>query len=226
MIKTLFALAALLLAPCARAAGTVVAVSPVRYYEPVPSVETGAPMIRVSAQLKVKPAFDPAGQARPLQQPCEVLRERYGFVLDDAFAPQALPNEKEFSILPYPAEPRPLVFFVKGFVAQARLREFGQDPLVRQVSEERQPNLAPNRELLVQFVQTFGGMITAVKGVASIAVGGQDKPLLVIVLDGASPEKAVKEAVEAKLPGFSDLPHRYDAPAPAAKPEPRYRTRR
>lgn len=219
MIKIFFALLGLLLASRASA------FSPTQY-EPVPSVQAGALMVRVSAQLKVKPAFDPAGQARPLQEPCELLRERYGFVLDDAFAPQALPNDKEFSILPYPATPRPMIFFVKGFVAQALLQALAQDPLVRQVREEQQTELAPTRELLIKFVQTFGGMIAGVKGVASVTVGGESKPLLVITLDGTAPQEDVAAALEAKLPGFSALPQRYVTSEPATKPEPRYRTRR
>lgn len=202
----------------------------------VPAVK-GAAVLRVTAAVKIFPLCDLDRLPNHMEHSFELLRQRYGFVRDQSFEPQALADKEQFTILPYPAEPRAMVYQVKGFLPESRLPEFSQDRMVKNVVNDDRPEPAIGAEFYVRFLQQFGSVIAAVPGVAAVAVGADcglksehqhvmpHKAALVITLDGSAPLEDVERRLLAAVPPLKGLAHRYEAPAsPAAPADKRFRT--
>lgn len=178
--------------------------------EPLADVR-GSRVLRVRAEIKVMPG------AELIESALAPLRERYGFVRDQGFAPQALADDKEFSILPYPAQPRPIVFVVKGFVTEASLPQLARDRAVRKVEAEGEP-VAPTAESLQRFVAEYAALIESVDGVKSVSVGldclseGEHVHILphhhvvIVTLEPGVTSAEVRKELREKVPGLAVLP--------------------
>ena len=197
----------------------------------VPAVK-GAAVLRLTATVKILPICDLDRMPNHMEHSFELLRQRYGFVRDQTYEPQAVVEEDQFTIIPYPAEPRAMVYQVKGFLRESRLSEFSQDKMVKDVANEDAPEPAIGTELYVGFLQQFGAVIAGVPGVAAVAVGSDcplkgrhqhimpHKAALVIALDGSAPQEEVERRLLAALPQLKGLTRRYETSAPAAPSAP------
>lgn len=180
-------------------------------------------VVKVKAEVKVMTQY-----GQQVEQSVETLQRKYGFVPDQTFTPQAVIDDKPYTILPYDAAGRPMVFLIKGFINERRMPDMARDAMVRRVEQDGAA-VEASAEDLHKFVQGYGHLLLTVKGVKSVAVGEENtpvlgpKPVLVIVIEAGVDRDRLAEQLRRRVPALPVLPHRYEQLA-AAKPEPRFRT--
>jgi peptidoglycan hydrolase-like protein with peptidoglycan-binding domain len=181
-------------------------------------------VVKVRAELRVNTHF-----GQEVEQAVQTLQKKYGFVPDQTFTPQAVLDDKQYTILPYDGSGgRPMVFLIKGFINEKRMPELARDQAVRKVEQDG-AGVEASAEELHKFVQGYGHLLLTVKGVKAIGVGEEQlmvlgpKPVLVIVLEPGVNRDQMAEQLRRRVPALPVLPHRYEQ-APAGKPQPRFTT--
>ena len=200
----------------------------------IPAPTTLSAAVLVTIEISLMPFCELDRVPRHILKNLEILRVRHGFIQDRSVSPQPRTSEGGYMILPFPAQPKPMIYSVQGFLLSQKLEALAKEHAVVKVTPHAKSFVDPVQARLLAFIDNHGGKIAAVSGVVSVGLGldcgvkGQHvhvkphAPAVVIVLsDKGQRQRATRELL-AKVPGLVKVSHRFEVLE--VPKEPRFQT--